>query len=414
MNRKILAVAALYIPLAANALGVDWSAFGTAGYARSDQPYRYQRWIDGNGTLMRDSVIVGQVDVRFNQAWGAAIQGRIAPSDHHDSAVESAVSWAFVSWRPMDDILVRLGKLRLPLMLNTENQDVGVTYDFARLPIEVYSIIPTSEFTGVSATKSWQLPDVELSAEIYSGRAVNYTRYYGREVRDDSISSGAWFERLTVRSTGVVFTAKGMDNVFRAGLHEAVVSRPGGIISDIPYREIVPGVGYYDVSNGPPADRIRIPVQSLGASVMLPGRINLMSEYARMKVNSASSGMGRWGAYIALSKHLGAWTPYVSYAKTRSENSALEKYRAINGNVSPLFSSQLNNYQKLNADIVSPYDQWTGAIGASYRLTTRSLLKAEWAHTRTGIVSSFVDAPSGGNSADQRINVFSLSYSFSF
>jgi hypothetical protein len=29
-------------------------------------------------------------------------------------------------------------------------------------------------------------------------------------------------------------------------------------------------------------------------------------------------------------------------------------------------------------------------------------------------VSSFIDAPSGGDSADKRLNVFSLSYSFSF
>lgn len=414
MNQKTLAAVALCLPLSALAVDVDWSAFGTVGYARSDQPYRYQRWIDGNGTAMRDSVIGGQVDVRFSQQWGAAIQGKIAPSESHDSGVSGILSWAFISWRPMDDILVRLGKLRLPLMLNTENQDVGVTYDFARLPIEVYSIIPTSDFTGVSASKSWQLQDIELNAEVYSGRAINHTRYYGREIQDKSISPGAWFERLAVRSSGFVFTAKGIDNIFRAGVHEAVVSKPGGIISDIPYREIAPGVGYYDILSGAASDRVRIPVQSIGIKVLLPGRVNLMSEYARMKLSSSSSGMERWGAYVALSKQFGAWGPYISYAKTRSTSASLEKYRTIDGNVSPLFPSELNNYQKLNADIVSPYDQWTGAIGTSYRLTTRSLVKAEWAHTHTGIVSSFVDAPSGGNSADQRINVFSLSYSFSF
>lgn len=103
----------------------------------------------------------------------------------------------------------------------------------------------------------------------------------------------------------------------------------------------------------------------------------------------------------------------MSFAKTRSSGSSLDLYRAIEANAGN-FGQPLSNYQKLNADIVSPYDQWTWAIGTSYRVTTRSLLKAEWAQTRTGVVSSFIDAPSGGDSADKRLNVFSLSYSFSF
>jgi hypothetical protein len=47
-------------------------------------------------------------------------------------------------------------------------------------------------------------------------------------------------------------------------------------------------------------------------------------------------------------------------------------------------------------------------------VTTRSLLKLEWAQTHTGTVSNFIDAPSGGDSEGKRLNVFSLSYSFSF
>ena len=66
------------------------------------------------------------------------------------------------------------------------------------------------------------------------------------------------------------------------------------------------------------------------------------------------------------------------------------------------------------ADIIVPYDQWTVALGSSYRLTPSALLKAEWSQVNTGVASSLVDAPSGGDSADKRINVFSLSYNFTF
>lgn len=411
MKRIIFSVLGLALPLATNAIELNWSGFGTLGYAQSDKGYRYQRWIDDDGTLMRDSVLGGQLDLRFNQQWGAAIQGKIAPSDHHDSAVAATLSWAFVSWRPVDDVLIRLGKLRVPMMLNTENHDVGVTYDFVRLPIEVYSIIPTTDFVGMSLSKSWLMNDMEWTVEGYTGRTGNQTRYYGREITDTVPRPGAWFMSSDVHSTGLVVSLRGLENMFRVGIHEARAYRDGGITSDVPF---VPVPGYYDVRNGQRENGLRIPVQSLGASFVLPANVRVTSEVAHMRFSGASSGFSRWGAYLAVSRQFGGWTPYVSFAKTRSSSSSLRLYRAIETNADNFPGHPLWSYQKLNADIVAPYDQWTWAIGTSYRVTTRSLLKAEWAQTHTGLVSSFIDAPSGGDSAGKRLNVFSLSYSFSF
>jgi opacity protein-like surface antigen len=410
MNRIILAAFGLAFPFAANAIELDWSGFGTVGYAQSDKAYRYQRWIDNDGTLSRDSVIGGQLDLRFNQQWGAAIQGKIAPSDRHDSAVAATLSWAFVSWRPVDDVLIRLGKLRVPMMLNTENHDVGVTYDFVRLPIEVYSMIPTTDFTGLSASKSWLSSELEWTVEVYSGKAKSDARFYGREMTPTTSTPGSFFLETDVDSTGVVASLRSADNLFRVGIHEARVYRDGGLASGIPY---VSAGGYYDINSAPRKNGLRIPVQSVGMSLLLPGDVRLTSEVAHMHFSGASSGLSRWGGYLAVSRRFGGWTPYLLFAKTRSSSSSLKLYREIEANADsvPLF---LRNYQKFNADAVTPYDQWTAAIGASYRVTTRSLLKLEWAQTHTGTVSNFIDAPSGGDSEGKRLNVFSLSYSFSF
>ncbi len=63
-------VAMLPLALAAPAQAVDlaWSGFGTLGYAQSDQPVNYQRFIDEKGTFKRDSVLGAQVDARLNTA----------------------------------------------------------------------------------------------------------------------------------------------------------------------------------------------------------------------------------------------------------------------------------------------------------------------------------------------------------
>jgi opacity protein-like surface antigen len=65
-------VAMLPLALAAPAQAVDlaWSGFGTLGYAQSDQPVNYQRFIDEKGTFKRDSVLGAQVDARFHSSGG--------------------------------------------------------------------------------------------------------------------------------------------------------------------------------------------------------------------------------------------------------------------------------------------------------------------------------------------------------
>ncbi|MBK7463451.1 MAG: hypothetical protein IPJ50_12570 [Betaproteobacteria bacterium] len=227
-------------------------------------------------------------------------------------------------------------------------------------------------------------------------------------------SPGSWFDEIDVKSGGLVLTARGLDNVFRVGVHRAKVSKLGGMQRDIPYvaNAFGPGVGFYDVRRADVLDDVDIPVQTAGASVILPGSVRLTGEYARTKFAAASAGLNRWGAYLAVSRQFGIWNPYVYYAKSKSSDRSLNLYNTINQNLTP--SPSVNDFQKLNADIILAYDQWTGAIGTSVRVTPRSLIKAEFSQTNTGQVSSFVDAPSGGDSANKRINIVSLSYSFSF
>ncbi len=416
MRFKYLLPLALSLPLTAGAVDLTWSGFATLGYAQSDQAYKYQRFIDDKGSFNRDSILGAQLDLKFNQQWGATLQGKLAPSVKNDSRWDATLSWAFISWRPVDDWLIRAGKLRLPLMLNTENTDVGATFDLARLPMEVYSIAPTTDVLGLSISKTWLADRFDWTLEAYTGEAKTHWRYYGREIHDTVVSPGSWFLPVDIKSSGLVLTTRDIDNTFRIGVHEVEATRGGEPThAEIPFRTIAPGVGYYDLTSGRRVDKLLIPVQTIGASFKLPADVKVTAEYARMKVDSLSEGLSRWGAYLAVAKRVGKWTPYVYYAKMKSTDSALEKYKAINGNTVPALPAPyntdlINKSQKLAADIVVPYDQWTAAIGTSYRLTPSSLIKAEWAHTQSGIVSSFIDA----DSANQRLNVFSLSYSLTF
>jgi hypothetical protein len=397
--------------LAFPALAVEytWSGFGTIGWAQSDQPYKYQRFIDDHGSLKRDSILGVQLDARLSQQWSATIQAKLAAADHSDSSLEASLAWAFVSWRPSDDWLIRVGKIRLPLMLNTENNDVGATFDFARLPQEVYSISPLTDLVGLGVSKTWVGDSVDWIVETYAGKVTTPWRYYGREWTPNNPSSGSWFLDYDIKSAGLVLTARSLDNTFRIGAHRVEISRGGAKFG----RPIVNTGGIYHFGDGGD-EKLIVPLATIGVSVLLPADIRMIGEYAWIKLDSSSEGLDRWGAYLSLSKRIGVWTPYVYYAKTKSKDGALSKYQTINSNTLPPPYTSLNPTQKFMADIIVPYDQSTMALGTTYRLTSSSLLKAEWSQANTGVASSFVDAPPGGDSSNQRINVFSFSYNFIF
>lgn len=413
---------------------ISFSGFGTVGYAQSDSPHVYQRHIDRNGTFERDSVLGLQADARLDEHWGATVQLKLAPSTSSDSRWESTVSWAFLSYRPTDDWLFRAGKLRVPLYLNSENMDVGTTFDFARLPTEMYSLAPTTDFTGLSFSKTWALPAGELNLDGYWGKADSHWRYFFR----DDLSAyggqerGAIYAPIKIDSAGLVVTAQIDEHRFRAGAHKSVTRpRDGSVfMNGISYGNIsqFPFFPVYGYQFGAPIDKLESTTLTLGADVALGGGFRAIAELARRSFDK-DSGPSSTGAYVALLKESGAWTPYVSVARLLSSATLRKQYLAADGSVitpsdmapvaliglSPeALAGAYTAFQRSLADSLSAYDQTTVALGTSYRLSPNQKLKAEWARTHVGAMSSFVDVPAGASTGHKNIDVFSVSYNFVF
>lgn len=416
----------------ARAGDISVSGFGTIGYAVSDQPYTYQRFINDSGTFDRDSLLALQVDAELNNQWSATVQGKIAPSLNSDSEWDPTVAWAFIAYRPNNDWLFRVGKLRIPLYLHSENMDVGTTYDFVRLPMEMYSLAPTTDFTGISVCKNWNLDTTDIILDAYWGRAHGYWRSF---MRDDlsaigGFDRGAVFVGGTTEATGLALTAKGQKYRVRAGMHMTTTEADNGpMYGDLYYGNIspVPGItinGY--LPQGPVIDEIRSPIFTIGAEIALGDGFHVTGEVARRPILNNETGPDSTGGYLALLKEAGPWTPYVSIARLKSSSAPFQRYQAANNNIisaadlailGPSASSlaaALTASQRAIADVIVAYDQTTFALGTSYTLSPKQKLKFEWAQTHTGAMSSMIDAPPGGDSGDQTINIFSISYNFVF
>ena len=51
------------------------------------------------------------------------------PRSKRNNPWDTTLTWAFLAWRPTNDLLLRAGRFRVPYYLNSANLDVGVTYD---------------------------------------------------------------------------------------------------------------------------------------------------------------------------------------------------------------------------------------------------------------------------------------------
>src|SRR6185312_6776761 len=157
----------------------------------------------------------------------------------------------------------RAGRLRPPVFINTQNAEVGVTYDPLRLPVEVYSLSPVYDADGAAITRTWTLGEAQVDMDAYWGKTdIKYRLPFQR------FTDQIYFPE-TITLSGIVLSYTSGPLFLRGGVHRASVEpRSGGLF----YRTIDPitigvppplgGVLYVPVD---PLDRIGISVLTLGA-----------------------------------------------------------------------------------------------------------------------------------------------------
>ena len=417
-------MSSLFIPSVKAEISYDFSGFGTLGYTISDQPFKYVQHIDNEGSFAKDSLIAGQLDIKFNPKFSATIQAKLAADNSQENGVEPSITWAFLSYRPNNDWLIRLGKLQIPGYLNSVNRDLGISYDYARLPSEFDSVSPVYNFIGASINKTFTLTDSEIIVDAYAGKTKASYRYYIGESIENIITQGADYYKVDAEVIGASITYKTTDNVYLAGLHRARIKKRNGDSWDVntSYSEIIPGsgIGYYNTDEDSGTLKIGsfdLYIANIGADIYLGDGFRLTSELAVRNSDDLETGLNSISGYVSLKKKINNWTPYIFYSQIKTNSADLKKYSQINNNQVPEFipfSNNINASQHVIADSFEAFDQFSIAIGTSYQFTPVNILKAEIMMVQVNKSSSLFDIPSGNASQDYSATVFSISYSFAF
>ena len=394
-----------------SAVDFNVSGFGTLGYAAVDEDLRYLRFIDKGGTLKTDSLFGVQVEAQFNSQWGATLQAVATPSLSSDQGQEVSLRWAFVSFRPDNDWLLRVGRLRPPFFVHSQNSEVGVTFDQVRLPAEVYTLIPVFDVNGVLVTKTWALDKAELSLDAYWGKIELNGRGYRRDTMQASYGG------LKLETFGLIASYTTDSLLLRAGANR----------------------GYTRLSNGQPLINTFAPSNipappPLGGTLFLPSGSpfeidftlftfgvdwyiddwRITGEFAQFFAG-IGIGSGSKNSYVTVARQIGKWTPYVTQARVLSDSATRNLFDSVNSTPvptavqgAPAFLSP--NFHRTLADAISLNDQYSTALGTSYSFSPTSKAKFEWMRTRVRLSSNMVD----GDISNKSFNVFSVSYSVAF
>lgn len=406
----------------AGGVEVTGSGFGTVGYAQTNRPYTYQRYLRDEGSVERDTLLGAQLDAQFSPQWSATVQLKLAPSLRQDAGWSVTPSWAFAAWRPADDWLLRAGRMRVPLYMHSEALDVGVAHDMARLPTDVYSIVPSNDFDGLSVGRTWPRGETgELALDVYSGRAKTTARFWLRDGLPPYLPAGAYYKDVTVQATGLALTLRDTDLVLRMSLHATRTQpRDGSTIPQtLPYVSLGGGDGYFVLDgSAPERSAIRNTVLTLGSEAGFGGGWKIAAEAVRNWQHDTVLGSDHRSGYIALFRQLGDFTPYVSASMQKSGRHQLDLYDLLVNHPLPSMmpgADQVNAAQRVLAESNYVADQRSWALGSSWRLSAGSKLKFEWMRTHVGRVSRMIDVPAGqATPSNTSVDVFSLNYNFAF
>ena len=325
--------------------------------------------------------------------------------------------WAFVSYRPNNEWLFRVGRLRPPVLINTQNAEVGVTYDQTRLPVEVYSLSPVYDIDGGAFTKTLILAGSEISLDGYLGKSKLRQRTpFQRDAAQTFVSDKYFPENVSFM--GLVLTQSVGSLKLRGGVHRAVIRPDKGrqFVQDPSPQSIPapPPFGGTLYVPGPVNDRIAVNAFTAGADWQSDGW-RISGEYGRRIAIGTKMGPGSDSAYVTIARDLGRWTPYATYSRILSTAPERNYYQTLNATPVPLGAQGPPlflpaSFHGIFADAIFLYDQYSGMIGTSYDISINSKLKFELMHSHIGVRSAMVD----GDVRHKSFNVLSISYGFVF
>jgi hypothetical protein len=193
LNALIL-IALLWLPGAASASAEDpatpmfsFNGFGTLGVVHSsnNQADFVGNVIQGAGPGFSeswsgtpDSKLGLQLTVNLTSRLSAVVQA--VSQYQYDRTFKPDLEWANLKFQFTPDFDLRAGRIALPTYLYSDSLNIGYTLPFVRIPIEIYSQLPSTHSDGVDSSYRFHVGDATNTVQAYVGRFDSKLPEHGR------------------------------------------------------------------------------------------------------------------------------------------------------------------------------------------------------------------------------------------
>lgn len=382
---------------------VSLDGFGTLGWVHSseDQADFLGGLLIAEGAGHRrewspevDSRLGVQLQAAFTPRLSGVVQ--VISEQRHDGSYRPRVEWANLTFEPVPELELRVGRSVLASFLVSDYRKVGYINPWVRPPVELYSIVPVTSSDGV-----------DLAYRLDAGRFTHTLRAdFGRS--DVRFSEGG--SASARHMWGISDTIEYGALTLRASYRRAALRIPD-------YNELFDAFRQFGQEGGAIADRYDADgrrMEFAGVAAMYdPGDWFAMGEWAHVRSHSAIGERSAW--YVSAGYRRGPWTPYLTHARARIHGDTTEPGLTISGLPPELVETASGLNAALSGLLGSIPAQQTSSLGLRWDFRSNLALKLQYDYTDVGAGSpGIVGNIQPGFRTGDRLELFSVSLDFLF
>lgn len=309
-----------------------------------------------------DSRLGVQLIANVTPQFSAVLQ--VISEQNQDNTYRPHVEWANIKYQFTPDFSVRVGRAVLPTFLLSDSRKVAYTYPWVRPPLEVYSVGPLTSSDGLN---------------------ISYRLHFGELTNTVQANVSRASKKVFV---GYIFESTRLRNFSNTTEYGAATIRVSYLETDLTVASLTPvfdAFRQFGAQGTALADKYNINAKyfnfiGIGASYD-PGNWFVMSEWGRLDTHSVLGKRAAW--YASGGYRLGNFTPYITYAQTKADNSSDPGL-----DVTTLPSSQLEPAIVLNGILNSILSmkpvQNTMSVGGRWDFSSNAALNVQYDRTHIG------------------------------
>jgi len=154
-----------------------FSGFASIGLVSNDNPdlvfrrdvTQFNGSYNGDVDWHSDSLL----GLQWQTQWSYQLEttAQLVLKDRIENDLNNSLEWAFVRYRPLDGLDIRLGRMGTDIFMLSDYRQVGYALPWVRPPQDTYGLLSFYHFDGVDINKRFDLDNSALNIKAFYGRS---------------------------------------------------------------------------------------------------------------------------------------------------------------------------------------------------------------------------------------------------